>query len=177
MYRVSTYILLYFVVMLLQIFIFNNITISIMLTPLIYIAFLLFLPLRTSQFATLFIGAFLGITADVVTGMAGVNTIATLFVAYIRLYVIAAFLRVEIINGKLNDPTGQSVKRISRMSRSLCFGTLILIHHAIFFMVEMLSFTSPSFLFSRIAFSSVVTTLFTIVLYDLFVHLFSKRSS
>lgn len=172
----SPYILLYIVVMLLQIFFFDNLTFSTSITPLIYIAFLLFMPLKASRLSLLLWGAFLGVTADIMMGMAGVNTIATIFIAYIRIYIIAIFLRVGILNGELVDQGGLDVNRISPWKRTSCFFVLILIHHALFFGIEMLSFDSLSFLVTRTLASSAVTTLFVCLLYALFMRVYSNRN-
>ena len=69
---------------LLQVFLFDNLTISIYLNPLVYIVFIALLPLDTPPAAVLGAGLALGVTMDFAMGAAGINTIATLLIAFLR---------------------------------------------------------------------------------------------
>ncbi|MFR9619853.1 MAG: hypothetical protein SNH63_01385 [Rikenellaceae bacterium] len=166
--RISTYILLYFVVMLLQTFVFDNLTYSIALTPMVYVTVVLFMPLRTSQLWMLFVGAFVGMSADFVMGIAGINTITTIFLAYIRIYLLSLF--------KLGGSGGEhkSTPIVTYLRRLGVIFIGVLIHHALFFVFEMLSFQAPLFLLQRTMFSVAVTTLFVALLYDVFSYLTYK---
>lgn len=173
--RLSSYILLYLVVMSLQSFFFNNLTISISLTPLVYIAFLLFLPIRTSQISMLLLGLFLGISADMSMGLAGVNTIVTLFMAYIRIYIYSIFLAGEITSSEDSMLT-LAAKRVSFIRQISIFFIFTLLHHTLFFLVETLSITPFPFWIGRTLLSTVVTTVFVSLLYNIFQHIFFNRN-
>ncbi len=175
--RRSPYVLLYIIVMLLQSFLFNSLTISIALTPLIYIAFLLFLPIRTSQLNMLLFGALLGISADLSMGLAGVNTIVTIFMAYVRIHIFSLLL-VGDIREQDDMVLYQTVKRVSFWRQTMIFFIFTLIYHTLFFMVETLSVSPLLFWIVRTFFSSVVTTIFVVLLYDIFRRLFfnSKKN-
>ena len=84
MYRTLPYIGLFAVTVLLQVFLFDNLSVSIYLNPLVYIAFLALLPLDTKPVALLGAGLLLGVVMDYAMGAAGINTIATLLIAFLR---------------------------------------------------------------------------------------------
>ena len=78
MHRTLPYLALFAVVVLLQVFLFDNLSISIYLNPLVYVAFIALLPLDTPPIVLLLSGLATGVTMDLAMGAAGVNTIATL---------------------------------------------------------------------------------------------------
>ena len=84
MYRTLPYLGLFAAAALLQVFLFDNLTISIYLNPLVYIVFIALLPLDTPPAAVLGAGLALGVTMDFAMGAAGINTIATLLIAFLR---------------------------------------------------------------------------------------------
>ena len=84
MHRTLPYISLFVVTVLLQVFLFDNLSISIYLNPLVYVAFVALLPLDTPPVVLLASGLAMGVTMDFAMGAAGVNTIATLLVAFVR---------------------------------------------------------------------------------------------
>ena len=84
MYRTLPYLGLFAAAALLQVFLFDNLTISIHLNPLVYIVFIALLPLDTPPAAVLGAGLALGVTMDFAMGAAGINTIATLLIAFLR---------------------------------------------------------------------------------------------
>ena len=84
MYRLLEYGILFFVMVILQVFLFSRIGISIYVNPLVYIAFLILLPMEIAGALLLVLGMVLGMTVDFFMGTAGINTIATLFAAFCR---------------------------------------------------------------------------------------------
>ncbi len=77
-------ILLFAVAALLQIFLLNHLDLSVYLYPMIYIAFVLLLPMETAPVWVLLTAFAMGALMDVSTGMAGLNCAATLPVAFSR---------------------------------------------------------------------------------------------
>ena len=115
MHRTLPYLALFAVVVLLQVFLFDNLSISIYLNPLVYVAFIALLPLDTPPIVLLLSGLATGVTMDLAMGAAGVNTIATLLIAFTRPTLLGnrVFLNYLIV--------------------------LVLVHHAVFFSLEALS--------------------------------------
>ena len=83
MYRTLQYALLFLVAALLQIFLFNNLSLSVYLNPLVYVVFIALLPMETTPIRMLLAGLAMGLAMDWTMGAAGVNTIATVFVAFV----------------------------------------------------------------------------------------------
>ena len=113
MHRTLPYLALFAVVVLLQVFLFDNLSISIYLNPLVYVAFIALLPLDTPPIVLLLSGLATGVTMDLAMGAAGVNTIATLLIPSTGRLGNRVFLNYLIV--------------------------LVLVHHAVFFSLEALS--------------------------------------
>ncbi len=135
MYKTVSYAVLFLVMVVLQLFLMDNLSISIYINPLVYIAFVVLLPLDTKPIVMLLSALALGVTVDALMGAAGLNTIATLFVAFFR-GTLAGF-----ILGRDDDrETGIPSPERMGMRKFLQFMvTIVVVHHAIFFLFESLS--------------------------------------
>ncbi|MDE7344700.1 MAG: rod shape-determining protein MreD, partial [Alistipes sp.] len=97
--------MLFLVTVLLQVFLFDNLSISIYLNPLIYVAFVVLLPVDTAPVAVLFAGLAMGVTMDFLMGTAGINTVATLLLAFLRPYILGSFYsRDDLRDGGVPSP-------------------------------------------------------------------------
>ena len=125
MHKTLPYLALFAVVVLLQVFLFDNLSISIYLNPLVYVAFIVLL---LSGLAT-------GVTMDLAMGAAGVNTIATLLIAFARPTLLGLlYSRDDIREGGIPS-TGRLGNRVFLNYLIV----LVLVHHAVFFSLEALS--------------------------------------
>lgn len=156
MYRTLPYTILFAVTVLLQVFLFDNLSISIYFNPLIYIAFLALLPLDTPPVALLGAGLGLGVIMDYAMGAAGLNTIATLLIAFLRP------MLVNLLYGHDNAKEG-GIPSSNRMGNRMFVRYLLwltLIHHTVFFLLEALSWSRLPLTALRIVVSTTVSTLF-----------------
>ena len=129
MHRTLPYLALFAVVVLLQVFLFDNLSISIYLNPLVYVAFIALLPLDTPPIVLLLSGLATGVTMDLAMGAAGVNTIATLLIAFARPTLLGLlYPRDDIREGRLGNRVFLNYLIV-----------LVLVHHAVFFSLEALS--------------------------------------
>ena len=127
MHRTLPYLALFAVVVLLQVFLFDNLSISIYLNPLVYVAFIALLPLDTPPIVLLLSG--------LAMGAAGVNTIATLLIAFARPTLLGLlYPRDDIREGGIPS-TGRLGNRVFLNYLIV----LVLVHHAVFFSLEALS--------------------------------------
>ena len=110
MYRTVPYIVLFVILALLQIFLFDNLSISIYLCPLVYIGFIILLPIDAPPVAVLFLALSMSVAMDWAMGAAGINTVATLPVAMMRRSLL------ESVCGKEGIPNSRIRLRIP----SLC---------------------------------------------------------
>ena len=130
MHKTLPYLALFAVVVLLQVFLFDNLSISIYLNPLVYVAFIALLPLDTPPVVLLLSGLATGVTMDLAMGAAGVNTIATLLIAFARPTLLGLlYSRDDIREG--------GIPSTGRLGNYLI--VLVLVHHAVFFSLEALS--------------------------------------
>ncbi len=164
MYRTLPYLGLFAAAVLLQVFLFDNLSISIYLNPLVYIVFVALLPLDALPVALLGAGLALGVTMDCVMGAAGINTIATLLIAFLRPTLIG------MLYGRENAREG-GVPSSVRFGERIFVGYIValtLIHHAVFFSLEALSWTHLPHTLLRIAVSSAVSVGFIWIIARIF---------
>lgn len=156
MYRTLPYLALFVVTVLLQIFLFDNLSVSVYLNPLIYVAFIILLPLDTPPAVLLGAGLVTGVVMDASMGAAGINTVATLPIAFLR----PAFM--NLLCGRENVREGgiPSPERLGRRKFIDYLVLMVLVHHTIFFLLEALSWSHLLQTSIRIVVSSLVTMAF-----------------
>ncbi|WP_418991534.1 rod shape-determining protein MreD [Alistipes sp.] len=164
MYRTLPYFSLFLVTVLLQVFLFDNLTISIYLNPLVYVAFIALLPLDTPPVVVLLAGLAAGVAMDFAMGIAGVNTISTLLVAFMRGTLLSLLSRRD----DLREGGVPSVARLGRRTFLIYLVVLIVLHHAVFFLLEALSWAHLTHTLLRIAASSAVSTAFVWIIARIF---------
>lgn len=161
------YILLFLAVAALQIFLFDNLQLSLYIHPFVYLAFVLLLPMEIKGYWLLLLAALVGVTMDFFSGVPAVNTIATVAMAFCRPTVLRLFAGKELVgDGGTPDSRRIGTGKFLRYA-SVC----VLIHAVIFFGLETLTVVGILFTLLRIA-VSVVCTLITVWLVQL---VFSSR--
>ena len=150
MYRTVPYIVLFLILALLQIFLFDNLSISINLCPLVYIGFIVLLPIDAPM--------------DWAMGAAGINTIATLPVAMLRRPLL------QSVCGKEGIREGgiPSSIRLGQGGFLRYLVAMVVVHHFLFFMLESLSWAQLFHTLVRLVVSSAVTVGFIWLLARLF---------
>lgn len=167
--KLRGYTMLVLVVFFVQVFVLNNLTITPLVAPMVYITVLLLLPIEYSQWKMLFAGALLGLVMDVTMGTAGLNMLVTLPIAFFRRPLLSVLGGVSSISKEDGIP---SSKRLgSRFHRY--FIIMVVFHSLLFYFAEWLSFDNLSMLMSRI----VCSTLCSLVLDYIIIGLFRKRLS
>lgn len=156
MYRTLPYPALFVVLALVQVFLFDNLQVSIYFTPLVYVAFVALLPLDTPPVVMLGAGLAMGVTMDWTMGTAGLNTIATLPVAFVR----PALLRMIYTRDDVRDEGVPCVQRLGGGVFLTYLILLVLVHHSLFFVLESLSWKHLLQTLLRIGVSSAVSVAF-----------------
>ena len=176
MYRTVPYIVLFLILALLQIFLFDNLSISIYLCPLVYIGFIFLLPLPAPPkqevllpidappVAVLFLALSMSVAMDWAMGAAGINTIATLPVAMLRRPLL------QSVCGKEGIREGgiPSSIRLGQGGFLRYLAAMVVVHHFLFFMLESLSWAQLFHTLVRLVVSSAVTVGFIWLLARLF---------
>ncbi|HTM65426.1 MAG TPA: hypothetical protein VL093_03850 [Flavipsychrobacter sp.] len=138
--------------------------------PYIYPLFILLLPFETPVWLLLVLGFTLGLTMDTFMNTAGMHACATVLIAYLRTNVLNALLPKNLVEYPNQSP---GVKNMGWIPFIVYGGFLILIHHAVFFTVELWNFSNISYLLIKILASSVTSLLFIIT----YLLLFTKQTS
>ncbi len=174
-------ILRFCIILLLQVIILNKITLRWwsepsnfpIFIPYVYPLFILLLPFETAVPFLLIIGFVLGITVDTFMNTAGMHACATVLIAYLRTNVLSALLPRN-----LSEYAGQhpSIRTMGWMPFLVYSTFLILLHHIVFFSIELWNFSNMGFLILKILASAVTSMLFIIVYLLLFTRQSAARS-
>lgn len=157
------------VVLFVQIFVLNNLSISPLVAPMVYVVLLVMMPIESSQWKMLGVGLLLGVLMDITMGTVGLNTLVTLPLAVWRKPLLYAATGLSVVSKEEGVP---SVKRLGIRFHRYAI-TMIILHSLLFYFVEWLSFDNFGTLLLRI----LCSTLCSLVLDYIIVMLFMKRLS
>ncbi|MBS1588072.1 MAG: rod shape-determining protein MreD [Bacteroidetes bacterium] len=138
--------------------------------PYIYPLFILLLPFETPVWLLLLCGFATGLTMDTFMNTAGIHACATVLIAYLRTNVLSALLPKHLSEYPNQSP---GVKNMGWVPFLTYCAFLILIHHSIFFTVELWNFSNIGYLLLKII-ASTATSLLFILAYLL---LFTKQTA
>lgn len=171
-------ILRFCIILMLQVLILNKITLRWwsdptgfpIFIPFVYPLFILLLPFETPVPLLLILGFILGISVDTFMNTAGMHACATVLIAYLRTNVLGALLPRN-----LSEYAGQhpSIRSMSWMPFLVYSTFLILLHHLVFFSIELWNFSNIGFLLLKVLASGVTSMLFIIV----YLLLFTRQSA
>ena len=137
MHRFIPYTILFAATLLVQIFLLDHLTISLYFAPMVYLTFVLMLPLDTPGIGLLAAGFATGWIMDHTMGTAGLNLIATMPVAFLRPWIIGLiYTRENPHEGGIPSPG-----RFGKLKFLRYIVVCVLLHHLLFFGFESLSLT------------------------------------
>lgn len=173
-------ILRFCLIMALQVLILDNITLRWwsqpqgfpVFIPYIYPLFLLLLPFEAPVWLLLILGFITGITMDSFANTAGIHAFVCVLIAYLRTNVLNALLPKN-----LSEYTNQSpnVKNMGWMPFLVYSSFLLLIHHSIYFSIELWSFANIGYLLLKILASTATSILFVLAYLLLFTRQVNTR--
>lgn len=166
-------ILRFCIIVLLQVLILNKITLRWwsdpggfpVFIPFIYPLFLLLMPFETPVWLLLIAGFILGTTVDSFGNTAGMHACATVLIAYLRTNVLSALLPRNLSEYEGLQP---SIKNMGWMPFLVYSGFLLILHHLLFFSVELWNLSNLGHLLLKTMASAVTSMLFIIVYLLLF---------
>ena len=171
-------ILRFCIIILLQVLILNKITLRWwsepsgfpIFIPYVYPLFILLLPFETPVWALLIMGFILGTTVDTFMNTAGMHACATILIAYLRTNVLSALLPRN-----LSEYAGQhpSIRSMGWMPFLVYSGFLIILHHFVFFSIELWNLSNFGFLLLKVLAYAITSMLFIIV----YLLLFTRQST
>lgn len=139
---------------LVQVLFMDAIQFSGLVNPYFYVIFILLLPLYVPRYLQLLLGFMLGISIDVFSNTPGIHASATVFLAFLRPYIISTNVD-EQDRGKIPSVMNMGTGWFMKYS-----AVLILLHHIFLFYIEMFTFSD----FFNTLLRSVLSALFTFVL-------------
>lgn len=142
--------------------------------PYVYPLFILLLPFETPVWLLLLLGFATGVTMDSFMNTAGMHACATVLIAYLRTNVLNALLPKNLVEYPNQSP---SVKNMGWMPFLVYAAFLIVIHHSVFFTVELWSVSNIGYLLLKILASSATSIVFVIVYLLLFTKQTALRSN
>jgi hypothetical protein len=149
----------FFLLILLQVLILNNINLGGFINPYFYIYFILLLPFEISGWLLLLLSFLLGAGIDVFTNTLGLNISACLAMGFARPYIIRSISTgTDSLLGDSPSLKNQGLKWFLYYSISL-----VLIHHFVLFYLEAFRFTEFFMTFFRMILSSIFTLLLVMI--------------
>lgn len=145
----------------LQLLIFNNIEFSGYVNPLVYVMFILILPVSIPSWILLLLAFLTGYVIDIFSGTMGVHVFATVLAAFVRPRVLSLNVTSEVTDA---DMSPSSYKNGLRWFLVYTV-TIVLVHHLSLFFIEIFSLRNFFHTLLRVLLSTAVTTFF-IVLFD-----------
>lgn len=144
------------VLILLQVFIFNNIQFSKFVNPYFYIIFILLLPFETPGWVMLILSFMLGFSIDLFSQTLGIHASSTVFMAFCRPYIL------RLIAPRDGYESG-TFPRLYYYGFGWFFkytAILTLVHHIFLFYIEVFTFSD----FFLTLLRALLSTIFTITL-------------
>lgn len=157
-------ILRFIALVVMQVLVFDNIRLGNYIHPYIYVLFIMLMPFDTPKWRLLVEGFAIGMLVDIFNGTPGLNAAATVFMAYMRPYIIGITTR----KSDIEDKTAPSVTEMGLQWFSL-YGLLLLVLHNLFlFWLEAFSIR----LFGRVSLEVLLSAPFSLFVIILIVYIF-----
>ena len=150
----GSYILFFIVTLMVQIFLLNNLTVSVLFAPMAYIVCVIMMPLDSSPLKMLLTSLAIGLLMDLTMGTEGLNVIATLPMGFFRrpiLNLVAGFSDFD------KEESAPSVQRLGVYRYHRYIVTMVVLHSLLFFGFEHLTFDNFGFFAARLACSTLAS--------------------
>jgi rod shape-determining protein MreD len=148
--------LVYFTMLVLvQVLVLNNIHFLRLVTPFLYIYFIIKLPVGYSSVRLTFLSFLLGIVMDMLSNTPGMHAAACTLAGFARPFIIRMFMREDLPE---NLTPSYKTFGFGHFVRYTLF--FVLLHHVSLFLIESLSLFDPLFLAIRTVAGVAMTTVF-----------------
>ncbi len=160
MNKTIKFVILFILLLLAQLLLFNNIQFSGYVNPYVYIMFIIVLPIGLPSWTVLLISFFTGLTVDAFTGTFGVHTAATVMAGFVRPYLLS----LNVTHEAYSPQTTPSIKNYGLRWFIIFTLMMVLIHHLTLFYVEVFRFSGFFRTLLRALLSTIFTTGFIVIL-------------
>lgn len=148
--------IVFFVLILLQLLVMNNIQFSGYVNPYIYVMIILLMPVEIAAWLLLIIAFLTGIIVDIFSGSTGMHASATVLAAFVRPFV----LRIIAPRDGYESGQGPSMVTYGFKWYLLYAGIIVVIHHTALFYLEVFRFADFFRTMMRVLFSSLFSVTF-----------------
>jgi len=150
---------------LVQVLVFNRLNFFGFINPMVYILFLYWYPIKQNRAAFIALSFLLGLCIDFFSDTMAINAAATVTIAYLRPAIMRFVFGVnyEFQSFKLGNAT--------RVQQFTFLALLIVVHHLVFFTLEIFSFANMLLILKKV----FAISLATLILCLLFGSLFSVK--
>ena len=145
-------ILLFFFLILLQVWVFSQVHLFGIATPLVYLYFILGLPASTNRNLVVFLSFILGLSIDIFSYTLGMHAMAATVAGFSRDYSLKLFTPRD-----LSSEYVPKIRLLGTLSYFKYAVPIVLLHNIVYFLVESLSLLDPVGLLLRIAGSFILT--------------------
>ncbi len=143
-----------FVLMALQLLVFNRLNIAGLCCPMVYILFLVNLPVPFSRIGEMFVGVAVGLMMDIWCNSLGVHIAACVALCFLRpLFLKNRVQEMERVKGEVCGRT------IGYMEYTKCAVVLTIVHHSLVFALDMWNFGNWWIVLLQTLISSAITLL------------------
>lgn len=150
---------------LVQVFVFNNINLFGYINPSVYLLFLILFPVKVNRSLFLFLGFILGLTMDFFNNTGGVHAAACLLAAYARPLLLKYSFGVSYEYNSLKIDQTPMGGRLSYIT------SMVVIHHLLLYFLEVFNLSHTLFILK----SALLSSIFTILMVLVIMILFSKK--
>jgi rod shape-determining protein MreD len=152
--------LIFILLILLQVLLFNNIQFSGYVNPYVYIMFILLLPIEIPSWLLLLLSFVTGLTIDFFSGSPGMHTSATVLAGFVRPYVL------RLVSPRDGYESGSDPSMIAYGVRWFFTYSLliVLVHHTTLFYIEVFRFADFFRTMLRVLLSSLFSLAFILLI-------------
>jgi len=145
-----------------QVLVFNHLNFFGYINPMVYILFIFWYPIKENRTLFILLSFFLGLAIDLFSDTMAIHTAAIITIAFLRPTIMRFCFGVnyEFQSFKLSNST--------KAQQITFIALLILIHHIVFFTLEIFSFSNILVILKKVASTSAVTLLVCLLISSLF---------
>jgi rod shape-determining protein MreD len=143
----------FFVLILVQVLILNNIELSGYINPYIYVLFIILLPVEVPSWFLIVSSFLIGLGVDMFSNSMGLHAAASVFIAFCRPFLLKRMAPREGYEPELNF----GVKKMGLQWFITYASIMVLLHHFVLFYLEIFRFEEFFTTFLRMIISSVIT--------------------
>ncbi len=147
---------------LVQVLVFNQMNFLGFINPMVYILFLFWYPIKENRLLFIGLGFLLGLVIDLFSDTLALHSAATVTIAYLRPAVMRFVFGVnyEFQSFRLSNTT--------RVQQFTFLALIILVHHSIFFALEIFSLANLLLILKKVVFTSMGSIILCLLLSSLF---------